>query len=186
MITTVEQLLSALDSLPHKARLRHAAVTAHALAARGELRPLLTALDRLGPYERRLGALAALAGADTDHLAARLADPDPVVRRYALRGARAAGVPDRAVEAAYDDAPAVVRADLARLLRDGSRPALAERLLLRLRAERGDRDAALLLPGCSPEFTARMLPELAGCRRVRGLEPAGPPPSGSRARPGRT
>ncbi|MEU7730953.1 hypothetical protein AB0B78_38005 [Streptomyces sp. NPDC040724] len=168
MITTVEQLLSALDSLPHKARLRHTAVAAHALAARGELRPLLTALDRLGPYERRLGALAALAGADTDHLAALLADPDPVVRRYALRGARASAVPDRAVEAAYDDAPAVVRADLARLLRDGSRPALAERLLLRLRTERGDRDAALLLPGCSPEFTARMLPELAGAVAFEG------------------
>ncbi|WP_404953340.1 hypothetical protein [Streptomyces sp. 147326] len=168
MITTVEQLLSSLDSLPHKARLRHTAVTAHALAARGELRPLLTALDRLGPYERRLGALAALAGADTDHLAARLADPDPVVRRYALRGARASAVPDGAVEAAYDDAPAVVRADLARLLRDGSRPALAERLLLRLRAERGDRDAALLLPGCSTEFTARMLPELADAVAFEG------------------
>ncbi|WP_405833850.1 hypothetical protein [Streptomyces sp. NBC_00105] len=168
MITTVEQLLSALDSLPHKARLRHTALTAHALAARGELRPLLTALDRLGPYERRLGALAALAGADTDHLAARLADPDPVVRRYALRGARASAVPDGVVEAAYDDAPAVVRADLARLLRDGSRPALAERLLLRLRTERGDRDAALLLPGCSPEFTARMLPELAGAVAFEG------------------
>ncbi|MFE9928392.1 hypothetical protein [Streptomyces sp. NPDC005533] len=168
MITTVEQLLSALDSLPHQARLRHTAVTAHALAARGELRPLLTALDRLGPYERRLGALAALAGADTDHLAARLADPDPIVRRYALRAARASTVPDRAVEAAYDNAPAVVRADLARLLRDGGRPALAERLLLRLRTERGDRDAALLLPGCSPEFTARMLPELAGAVAFEG------------------
>ncbi|MFF3674332.1 hypothetical protein ACFYYS_10130 [Streptomyces sp. NPDC002120] len=168
MITTVEQLLSALDSLPHRARLRHTAVTAHALAARGELRPLLTALDRLGPYERRLGALAALAGADTDHLAARLADPDPIVRRYALRAARASAVPDRAVEAAYDNAPAVVRADLARLLRDGGRPALAERLLLRLRTERGDRDAALLLPGCSPEFTARMLPELAGAVTFEG------------------
>ncbi|MEU9162807.1 hypothetical protein AB0D29_21345 [Streptomyces sp. NPDC048424] len=168
MITTVEQLLSALDSLPHKARLRHTAVTAHALAARGELRPLLTALDRLGPYERRLGALAALAGSDTDHLAARLADPDPIVRRYALRAARASAVPDRSVEAAYDDAPAVVRADLARLLRDGSRAALAERLLLRLRTERGDRDAALLLPGCSPEFTARMLPELAGAVAFEG------------------
>ncbi|MFD4866665.1 hypothetical protein [Streptomyces sp. NPDC058412] len=168
MITTVEQLLSALDSLPHQARLRHTAVTAHALAARGELRPLLTALDRLGPYERRLGALAALAGADTDHLAARLADPDPIVRRYALRATRASAVPDDAVEAAYDNAPAVVRADLARLLRDGSRPALAERLLLRLRTERGDRDAALLLPGCSPEFTARMLPELAGAVAFEG------------------
>ncbi|WP_051837136.1 hypothetical protein [Streptomyces sp. NRRL F-2580] len=168
MITTVEQLLSVLDSLPHQARLRQTAVTAHALAARGELRPLLTALDRLGPYERRLGALAALAGADTYHLAVRLADPDPIVRRYALRAARASAVPDRAVEAAYDNAPAVVRADLARLLRDGGRPALAERLLLRLRTERGDRDAALLLPGCSAEFTARMLPELAGAVAFEG------------------
>ncbi|MEV8535474.1 hypothetical protein [Streptomyces sp. NPDC051211] len=168
MITTVEELLSALDSLPHAARLRHTAVTAHRLAARGELRPLLTALDRLGPYERRLAALAALAGADTGHLAARLADPDPVVRRYALRGARSSAVPDRAIEAAYDHAPAVVRADLARLLRDGSRPDLAERLLVRLRTERGDRDAALLLPGCSPEFTARMLPELSGAVAFEG------------------
>ncbi|MEU9706967.1 hypothetical protein AB0E14_39650, partial [Streptomyces sp. NPDC047981] len=67
-----------------------------------------------------------------------------------------------AVEAAYDDAPAVVRADLARLLRDGRRPALAERLVPRVRTAYGDRDAALLLPGCSPEFTARMLPALAG------------------------
>ncbi|QES51794.1 hypothetical protein DEJ50_32025 [Streptomyces venezuelae] len=168
MITTVEQLLSALDSLPHKARLRYTAVTAHRLAARGELRPLLTALDRLGPYERRLAALAALAGGDSSHLAARLADPDPVVRRYALRGARSSAVPDRAIEAAHDNAPATVRADLARLLRDGSRPALAERLLLRLRTERGDRDAALLLPGCSPEFTSRMLPGLSGAVAFEG------------------
>ncbi|MGW4749850.1 hypothetical protein ACWEPR_34175, partial [Streptomyces sp. NPDC004290] len=51
---------------------------------------------------------------------------------------------------------------LARLLRDGRRPALAERLALRVRAEYGDRDAARLLPGCSTEFTARLLPELAG------------------------
>ncbi|MEJ8645845.1 hypothetical protein WKI68_40780 [Streptomyces sp. MS1.HAVA.3] len=90
------------------------------------------------------------------------------MRQYALRGARRLAVPDRAVEAAFDDAPAVVRADLARLLRDGSRPALAERLLLRLRTERGDRDAALLLPGCSPEFTARMLPELADAVAFEG------------------
>lgn len=168
MITPAEQLLSALDSLPHSARLRHVAVTAHRMAALGELRPLLGALDRLGPYERRLAALAALAGADGDHLAARLADLDPIVRRYALRGAHRLAVPDRAVEAAFDDAPAVVRADLARLLRDGSRTGLAERLLLRLRTERGDRDAALLLPGCSPEFTARMLPELAGAVAFEG------------------
>ncbi|MEV4947321.1 hypothetical protein [Streptomyces sp. NPDC053755] len=161
MISTADELLAVLDPLPHAARLRYTAVTAHRLAARGGLRPLLAALDARGPYERRLAALAALAGGEPEHLAARLGDPDPVVRRYAMRCARRFPVPDAAVEAAYDDAPAVVRADLARLLRDGRRSALAERLVLRVRAEYGDRDAARLLPGCSPEFTARILPELA-------------------------
>ncbi|WP_426405137.1 hypothetical protein ACN9M0_37930 [Streptomyces sp. R-07] len=162
MISTAEQLLAALEALPHAARLRFTAVTAHRLAAAGGLRPLLTALDALGPYERRLAALAALTAGESDHLGSRLGDPDPVVRRYALRGARRLPLADAAVEAAYDDAPAVVRADLARLLRDGRRPALAERLVLRVRTEYGEEDAARLLPGCSTEFTARLLPELAG------------------------
>ncbi|MFE2526978.1 hypothetical protein ACFXEL_22325 [Streptomyces sp. NPDC059382] len=162
MISTAGDLLAVLETLPHTARLRTTAVTAHRLASRGELRPLLAELDALGPYERRLAALAALTGEDPGYLADRLGDPDPVVRRYALRGARRLPVPDAAVEAAYDDAPAVVRADLARLLRDGRRPELAERLVPRVRTEYGDRDAARLLPGCSTEFTARLLPELAG------------------------
>ncbi|MDX2296489.1 MULTISPECIES: hypothetical protein [Streptomyces] len=182
MISTAGALLAALEPLPHSARLRLTAVTAHRLAADGLLRPLLGELDALGPYERRLGALAAFAAGDLEHLAARLGDLDPVVRRYALRAVRRlpahgpeAGDPaadsalDKAVEAAltaaYDDAPAVVRADLARLLRDGRRSALAERLVGRVRTEYGERDAALLLPGCSPEFTARLLPELAGALR---------------------
>ncbi|MGW8761519.1 hypothetical protein ACWGN5_03350 [Streptomyces sp. NPDC055815] len=162
MISTADQLLAALEPLPHAARLRFTAVTAHRLASRGALRPLLAALDARGPYERRLAALAALAAEDAEHLIARLGDPDPVVRRYALRGARRLAFADSAVEAAYDDAPAVVRADLARLLRDGRRSGLVERLVLRVRTAYGDRDAALLLPGCSTEFTARLLPELAG------------------------
>lgn len=162
MTSTADELLVALEPLPHADRLRLTAVTAHRLAARGALRPLLTALDARGPYERRLAALAALTGGDTGHMEARLADPDPVVRRYALRGARRLPVPDAAVEAAYVDAPAVVRADLARLLRDGQRSELAERLVLRARTEYGDPDAARLLAGCSPQFTARLLPELAG------------------------
>ncbi|MGW5345128.1 hypothetical protein [Streptomyces sp. HUAS TT3] len=161
MISTADELLAALDPLSHSARLRYTAVTARRLAARGELRPLPTTLDALGPYERRLAALAAMTAGEVEHVAARLADRDPVVRRYALHGARRLPVPDAAVEAAYDDAPAVVRADLARLLRDGRRSALAERMLLRARTEYGDRDAARLLPGCSTEFTARLLPELA-------------------------
>ncbi|MEV7544587.1 hypothetical protein [Streptomyces sp. NPDC089915] len=161
MTLTAGELLAALEPLSHAGRLRHTARTAHRLAGRGELRPLLDSLDALGPYERRLAALAALAGGETGHLVARLADPDPVVRRYAVRAARRLPVPDAAIEAAHDDAPAVVRSDLARMLRDGRRSGLAERLVLRVRTEYGERDAARLLAGCSPEFTARLLPELA-------------------------
>ncbi|MFI8292062.1 hypothetical protein ACIGBL_23275 [Streptomyces sp. NPDC085614] len=162
MISTADELLAVLEPLPHAARLRYTAVHAHRLASRGELGPVLAALDARGSYERRLAALAALTGGEWEHLAARLGDPDPVVRRYALRCARRLPVPDARIEAAYDDAPAVVRGDLARLLRDGRRPGLAERLALRVRGAYGDRDAARLLPGCSTEFTARLLPELAG------------------------
>ncbi|MFF7334769.1 hypothetical protein [Streptomyces sp. NPDC008150] len=162
MTFSAGELLTALEPLPHSARLRYTAVTARRLAARDELRPLLAELDTRGPYERRLAALAALTAGDVEYIGSRLGDPDPVVRRYALRGARRLPVPDSAVEAAHADAPPVVRADLARLLRDGRRSALAERLVLRVRDEYGDHDAARLLAGCSAEFTARLLPELAG------------------------
>lgn len=159
---TVEQLLAALDPLPHKARLRLVATTARDLAIAGELDPVLAALEGLGRYERRLAALAAFAGRQTGYLTERLADPDPVVRRYALRAARTLPVPDEAIAAAYTDAPAAVRAQLSRTVRiSPSRADLAQALVLRLREEWGDREAAALLPVCGPEFTARMLPQLA-------------------------
>ncbi|WKX69220.1 hypothetical protein [Streptomyces sp. XD-27] len=161
MPTTAEQLLSALEPLPFPARLSLTARTARRLADDGRLTPLLTDLDARGPYERRLAALAATAGQDAGFLAARLADPDPVVAGYALRAVRDLPVPDEAVEAAYDDAPAALRHRLARLLASGGRTALAERLVARLRAEWGDAEAARLLPACSTPFVARHLPALA-------------------------
>ncbi|MFI1467224.1 hypothetical protein [Streptomyces wuyuanensis] len=161
MATTAEQLLSALEPLPFPARLTLTAKTARRLADDGQLAPLLADLDARGPYERRIAALAATAGRDADFLAGRLADLDPVVAGYALRAARVLSVPDEAVEAAYDDAPAAVRHRLARLLTAGGRTAPAERMLVRLREEWGDREAARLLPACSPSFVAEHLPGLA-------------------------
>lgn len=161
MPTTAEQLLSALEPLPFPARLALTARTARRLADEGTLAPFLTDLDGRGPYERRLAALAALVGRDVEFLAERLADPDPVVAGYARRAARDLPVPDRAMEAAYDDAPAVLRQRLARLLAAGGRTALAERMVARLRADWGDAEAARLLPACSTPFVARELPGLA-------------------------
>ncbi|WP_020126490.1 hypothetical protein [Streptomyces sp. 303MFCol5.2] len=175
MPINAEQLLSALAPLPFPARLTLTARTARRLADDGTLAPLLTELDGRGPYERRLAALAALVGRDTGFLAERLADPDPVVAGYARRAARDLPVPDRAVETAYDDAPAVLRRRLARLLAAGGRTALAERLVTRLRTEWGDVEAARLLPACSPSFVARELPGLAhtvdGWTRLAGRHP---------------
>ncbi|MFC9286491.1 hypothetical protein [Streptomyces sp. NPDC057052] len=161
MPTDAEQLLSALEPLPFPARLTLTARTALRLVEDGTLTPFLTELDGRGLYERRLAALAALVGRDAGFLAKRLADPDPVVAGYARRAVRDLPVPDPAVEAAYDDAPAVLRQRLARLLAAGGRSALAERLVARLRAEWGDAEAARLLPACSPLFVARELPGLA-------------------------
>ncbi|WP_328296737.1 hypothetical protein OG389_02245 [Streptomyces sp. NBC_00435] len=161
MSRLTEQLLASLEPLPHQARLRLAATTARDLAATGELEAVLAELDGLGRYERRLAALAAFAGRRTEYLSARLADPDPVVRGYALRAARALPVPDEAIAAAYADASAEVRGQLSRTVRRGGRTALAEALLPRLRSQWGDGEAAVLLPACGPEAVARLLPELA-------------------------
>ncbi|WP_247223104.1 hypothetical protein [Streptomyces scabiei] len=161
MPTAAEELIAALEPLPFPARLTLTARTARRLADAGTLAPLLTELDGHGAYERRLAALAALVGRDAEFLAARLADTDPVVAGYARRAVRDLPVPDEAVEAAYDDAPAVLRQRLARLLASGGRSALAERLVARLRAEWGDAEAARLLPACSTPFVARELPALA-------------------------
>lgn len=161
MSRITEQLLTAVEPLPHRDRLRLTATTARDLAAVGELDPVLAELDGMGRYERRLAALAAFAGRRTGHLAARLADPDPVVRGYALRAARTRPVSDEAIVAAFADASADVREELARTTCRSGRTALAEALLPQVRAQWGDREAAALLAGCGAEAVARLLPELA-------------------------
>ncbi|MFJ3639246.1 hypothetical protein ACIPRD_05760 [Streptomyces sp. NPDC090108] len=161
MPTTGDDLITALEPLPFPARLTLTARTARRLADEGRLGALLADLDARGPYERRLAALAALAAGDAGHLAGRLTDPDPVVAGYALRAVRVLPVPDEAVEAAYEDAPAALRRRLAAVIAADGRTALAERLAARLGAEWGDAEAARLLPACSAEYAARELPRLA-------------------------
>ncbi|MFD7082741.1 hypothetical protein [Streptomyces sp. NPDC059918] len=157
----VEHLLAELDPLPHADRLRLLATTARDLARTGELGSLLDELAGRGRHERRMAALAALAGRQSGYLAQRLADPDPVVRSLAHRAVRTLPVPDGAIEAAYEDASAVVRRELSLAVVRGSRQALAERLTPVLRAEWGDGEASFLLPACGPEFVSALLPELA-------------------------
>ncbi|MEE4593508.1 hypothetical protein V2J94_16685 [Streptomyces sp. DSM 41524] len=168
----VDELLAALDPLPFPRRMRELAGRARAASAEGRLGALIEELERRGTYERRLAAVAAAAGGRTGHLAARLADPDPVVRHRALDTARRGGpgaVPDAALEAAFEDAPATVRRELARTVVAGRRTALADRLIEPFRERWGDGEAARLLPGCGAETVARLLPGLF--HAVRGWRP---------------
>ncbi|WP_240813250.1 hypothetical protein [Streptomyces sp. DASNCL29] len=168
----VDELLAALDPLPFPRRMRELAGRARAASAEGRLGALIGELERRGTYERRLAAVAAAAGGRTGHLAARLADPDPVVRHRALDTARRGGpgaVPDAALEAAFEDAPATVRRELARTVVAGRRTALADRLIEPCRERWGDGEAARLLPGCGAETVARQLPGLF--HAVRGWRP---------------
>ncbi|MFE4976116.1 hypothetical protein ACFRAR_28945 [Kitasatospora sp. NPDC056651] len=156
-----DQLLTDLDPLSHPERQRLVVRRARELAADGELSGLLSGLERSGVHGRRLAALAASAGRATGYLTERLTDPDPVVRGYALRAAHTHGIPDEAIEAAFTGASCDLRRQLTRVVRQGRRHRLAERLVGRLRAEWGDAEAARLLSACGPAFVAQTLPDLA-------------------------
>ncbi|MFI6691215.1 hypothetical protein ACIBLA_05525 [Streptomyces sp. NPDC050433] len=161
MSLTVDRLLAALEPLSYPERLKHLAHSVRSEPIAAELPAVLAELAGRGTYERRLAAFAALVGRQTDHLAGLLTDRDPVVRAYALRAARKLPLPDAAIEAAYEDAPADARRRLGEVVLASGRTALAERLVPRLREQWGDSPAATLLPVCSAEFVAAALPELS-------------------------
>ncbi|MGW3568104.1 hypothetical protein ACWDSL_30355 [Streptomyces sp. NPDC000941] len=155
-----DELLAALDPLPYPSRMRELALRARAASAHGQLAGLLEELSERGGYERALAVTAAAVGGRTGCLERRLADPDPVVRGHALKAARRGQLTDAALEAAFEDAPAAMRRQLARTVVAGRRTALADRLVEPLRERWGDAEAARLLPACGPETVARLLPDL--------------------------
>jgi hypothetical protein len=155
-----DDLIRALDPLPYPQRMRELAVAARRAAGRGELAALLDGLEGHGVHGRRLAAFAARVGLDTAFLAARLADPDPAVRAQGAKAVRRGLLPDDAVVAAFDDAPAVVRWQLTRAVVRGRRTAVAEALIGPFGEQWGDADAARLLPACTAETVRRLLPAL--------------------------
>lgn len=152
-----ETLLNALDPLPYPQRMRELAARVREAT---ELRPVLDELEGRGPYERGIAVVAASIGRDTDWIARHIADPDAWVRGHALRVADSLQVPDDVYHSALTDASEAVRRDLMKALAGGRRTALADRLVDGVRADWGDTEAARLLPGCSRQTVARLLPEL--------------------------
>lgn len=161
-----DALLTELDPLPYPARMRALARRARDAAARGELGVLLRELSGRGTYERRLAAAAAAVGRDVGYLQVRIADPDALVRGYAVKAVERGHIPDAAVVDVLEDAPAAVRRQVVRAVVAGRRSALADRLIDPYRTCWGDEEAARLLAGCGTATVVRLLPELA--HAVRG------------------
>ncbi|TDC95248.1 hypothetical protein [Actinomadura sp. 7K507] len=151
----------ALETLPSPRRMRELALRARNLAGTAELRDLLAGLSARGRYERRIALHMAMAARELPYVEGVLAGPDMVLRRAALRAVRTLPVSDDAAAAVLDDAPAGLRRAFYRTLRHARRAGLADRLLPDVRARWGDREAAALLPACTGEAVARLLPELA-------------------------
>ncbi|WP_405584786.1 hypothetical protein [Streptomyces sp. NBC_01190] len=160
----VDDLFATLDPLAYPARMRGlAAWTRNQVgkgAGPGGIRPLLDELDTRGAYGCRLAVVAAVIGGDVGFLEARLADLDATVRGRALKATLHLPVSDAALERAMDDAPEAVRRQVATVVVAGGRTALAERLIVSVREQWGDEEAARLLPGCGAEAVERLLPGL--------------------------
>ncbi|MFI6649303.1 hypothetical protein ACIBI8_17045 [Streptomyces sp. NPDC050529] len=161
-----DALLNALDPLPYPQRMRELAARARDMAASGRLRAVLDEWDGGDAYEREAAVVAAAVGGDRDWIAAHLADRDPFVQGHALRVAHSLGVPDEAYAELLDDVPHTARRRLLRAVVADGRADLADRLIDGVRANWGDADATVLLPGCTPGTAARLLPELL--HAVRG------------------
>ncbi|WP_153540442.1 HEAT repeat domain-containing protein [Actinomadura macrotermitis] len=156
-----DTLLAHVEPLPYPQRMRELALHARRLAGSPGLPGLLAELSARGRYERRTALHMAMAARDLGFVAAVLAGPDMGLRRAALRAVRTLPVPDADAARVLDDAPLELRRAFYRTLRHSRRTELAERLLPRLRAAYGDRDAAALLPACGERTVAELLPDLA-------------------------
>ncbi|MFI6742860.1 hypothetical protein ACIBI9_59065 [Nonomuraea sp. NPDC050451] len=158
---SADALLARLAPLPYPRRMRALALHARRLVGTSQLRVLLDELSVRDRYARRMALHVAMAARELQHVQAVLAGPDMGLRRAALRAVRTLPVPDPAVAAALQDAPAELRFALYRTLALGRRRALAESLLPDVHARWGAREAAALLPACGAETAARWLPDVA-------------------------
>ncbi|KAB2352724.1 HEAT repeat domain-containing protein [Actinomadura rudentiformis] len=135
----------------------------HARRHRGSpaFRSLLGELAAREHDERRTALHMAMAARDLTHIESVLAGPDLRLRRAALRAVRTLPVSDDAAAAVLDDAPTDLRRAFYRTLLHGRRETLADRLLPEVRERWGEREAGALLPACSADVVAEMLPDLA-------------------------
>ncbi|MGW0660215.1 hypothetical protein [Streptodolium elevatio] len=156
----VRQLLEALDALPYAGRRGLARDTARQLARTGELTDVLAELWAMDRFGRETALHMAISVADTAFVTTALHAPEPDLARWAVRSAAKMPVPDDALAELLDDAPQILRSEVYRAIRRGRRTALADRIVGDIAAAYGPDEAAVLLPACSPDAVAAVLPVL--------------------------
>ncbi|WP_433656187.1 hypothetical protein ACQPW1_34130 [Nocardia sp. CA-128927] len=121
----------------------------------------LTDMAGRGRYGRRIALHLAMAARDLTYITRVLAGPDPELRRAALRAVRTLPVLDEAIPPALHEASTELRIAFYRSIIHARRTELADMLLPEVNERWGAKEAAALLPACSPSIVAEWLPSLA-------------------------
>lgn len=155
---STERWVAQLDRLDHHER--QAALVAHTRKLDEPARDVLAkALAAGSPHARRLGVQLAQFRRDLPALWHAVTDPSVHVRCFAatILGRLAPTIPD----AMLDELDAVTLGVALREVLRGNRPAVAEGLVAGLVARERWREAALVLPACSPTYVSEHLDGLA-------------------------
>ncbi len=164
-------LLSQVDTLPFRLRLRVLAEQARTLPATGPLPPLLVRLLEGDRSQREMALFMATVAGRSDVVRASLQDPDHGIRSLALGTWVRTALSDAAPTALalLADAPAETRQRLYRLIRAYGRTDLAEELIDDVRARFSDAEAARLLASCGAGTVERLLADLGHAVGWSGL-----------------
>jgi hypothetical protein len=154
-------LFAEVDALPFPRRMALFAARTRELSGSGGLDAVLAELASGDRFERRVGLFCAVVAGRLTWVTASVADPDWRIRHAALSALlRIGDVETAGIGPAVLAAPAATRDHLYRRIRAADRTDLAEALIGQVRSRFGDREAARLLPACTAQTVARLLPEV--------------------------
>ena len=156
----MKRLVDEFDAATHVDRVRRMAVLGRDEAGSAQLTTLLDSLQQRSSYEHFLALVAAVAAGDVDRVIEATSSPVASVRSFGFSHLLSVGAPDEVIVRTVVAGSAVDRAQVLKVISRTQQRALAEQLVDDLRDRRGDREAAALLPACSPETVTRLLPAL--------------------------